>query len=245
MEDLRFGAVVRAARMTRRWRQRDVAARAGVSQATVWRVERGRIDEMTVSTVRRVCKALEIRIELQPRGRGADLDRMVNARHSALHESVARALARAFPRWEMAHEVSFSIWGERGVIDLLLWHPGRRALLIIEFKTELVDTGELLGTMDRRRRLAPEIVAERGWEPLTVSTWVIVARSRTNERRLSSFRTVLRSAFPLEGRRMLRWLREPAGVVAGLSLWALTEGESVAPVQRVRRPTAKGSRPAT
>jgi hypothetical protein len=131
------------------------------------------------------------------------------------------------------------------VIDLLLWHPGRRALLIIEFKTELVDTGELLGTMDRRRRLAPEIVAERGWEPLTVSTWVIVARSRTNERRLSSFRTVLRSAFPLEGRRMLRWLREPAGVVAGLSLWALTEGESVAPVQRVRRPTAKGSRPAT
>jgi transcriptional regulator with XRE-family HTH domain len=245
MEDLRFGAVVRAARMTRRWRQRDVAARAGVSQATVWRVERGRIDEMTVSTVRRVCKALEIRIELQPRGRGADLDLMVNARHSALHESVARALARAFPRWEMAHEVSFSIWGERGVIDLLLWHPGRRALLIIEFKTELVDTGELLGTMDRRRRLAPEIVAERGWEPLTVSTWVIVARSRTNERRLSSFRTVLRSAFPLEGRRMLRWLREPAGVVAGLSLWALTEGESVAPVQRVRRPTAKGSQPAT
>jgi transcriptional regulator with XRE-family HTH domain len=240
MEDLRFGAVVRAARMGRRWRQRDVATRAGVSQATVWRVERGRVDEMTVSTVRRVCKVLDIRIELQPRGRGADLDRMVNARHTALHESVVRVLARAFPNWEMAHEVSFSIWGERGVIDLLLWHPGRRALLIIELKTELVDAGELLATMDRRRRLAREIVAERGWDPVSVSTWVIVARSRTNERRLSSFRTVLRSASPVEGRRMLRWLQDPAGAVAGLSLWTVAESAPVSPVRRVRLETAKG-----
>ena len=88
----------------------------------------------------------------------------------------------------MAHEVSFSIWGERGVIDLLMWHPGRRALLIIELKTEIVDTGELLGTMDRRVRLARKIAEERGWDPLTVSSWIVLAplaHQRSPHRRAS------------------------------------------------------------
>ena len=175
MVDLRFGTIIRAARVKRCWRQRDLSVRAGVSRAAIWRAEHGRVDEMTLASIRRICDPLEIRVELQARGRGADLDRMINARHSGLHESVARALSRDFPEWEMAHEVSFSIWGERGVIDLLLWHPGRRALLIIELKTEIVDTGELLGTMDRRRRLARKIAEERGWDPLTVSAWIVVA----------------------------------------------------------------------
>ena len=45
----------------------------------------------------------------------------------------------------LAPEVSFSIYGERGVIDILAWHPGRRALLIIELKTDIVDVNELVG----------------------------------------------------------------------------------------------------
>ena len=131
MEDLRFGATIKAARVKRGWRQSDLAARAGVSQATVWRVERGHVPEMKVAAIRKVAAALDVRVELLPRGRGADLDRLLSARHSALHESVARALAHDFPEWLMASEVSFAIWGERGIIDLLLWHPGRRALLIL------------------------------------------------------------------------------------------------------------------
>ena len=165
VDDLRFGNTIRAARLKRAWRQVDLARRADVSQTVVSRVERGQIPEMTLAVLRRVAAALEIRLELLPRGRGAELDRLLNARHSALHESVASVLAHDFPDWVMASEVSFSIWGERGVIDLLLWHPERRALLIIEFKTELVDVGDLLSTMDRRRRLAAQIVKSRGWRP--------------------------------------------------------------------------------
>jgi hypothetical protein len=135
----------------------------------------------------------------------------------------------------MAHEVSFSIWGERGVIDLLLWHPGRRALLIIELKTEIVDTGELLGTMDRRRRLAREIVEDRGWDPLTVSAWIVVSPSRTNERRIAEQRSVLRSAYPAGAREMRRWLRDPVGSVAALSSWPESEGSPSSPIRRVRR----------
>ena len=238
MEDLRFGTTIRVARVRRRWRQKDLAMRAGLSRATIWRAEGGHIEELTLGVIRRICEPLEIRVELQPRSRGADLNRMVNARHSALHESVARALARDFPDWEMAHEVSFSLWGERGVIDILLWHPGRRALLIIEIKTEIVDTGELLGTMDRRRRLAREIVKERGWDPLTVSAWIIVAPSRTNERRIAEHRSVLRSAYPADGRQMRRWLRDPIGPIAALSPWWELSTGSAAPSRRVRRPQA-------
>jgi transcriptional regulator with XRE-family HTH domain len=144
VEDLRFGMTVRRARQKRGWRQVDLARKSGVSQPAISRVESGQIPEMTLGVLRQVAGALEIRLELMPRGRGAELDRLLSARHSTLHESVARALAHDFPDWTMASEVSFAIWGERGVIDLLLWHPDRRALLIIEFKTELVDVGDLL-----------------------------------------------------------------------------------------------------
>lgn len=235
--DLRFGSIIRAARVKRRWRQADLASRAHVSRAAIWRVERGHLDEMTVGVIRRICESLEIRVELRARSRGADLDRLVNARHSALHESVARAIRRDFPDWEMRHEVSFSIWGERGVIDLVLWHPGHRALLIIELKTEIVDTGELLGTMDRRRRLAREIVKGEGWDPLTVSGWIIVAPSRTNDRRIAEHRSVLRSAYPADGRHMRRWLRDPVGSIAALSRWADPAKAQLAPTKRVREST--------
>ena len=63
---------------------------------------------MTLHVLRQVAAALEIRIELLPRGRGADLDRLVTERHSRLHESVARALRHDLPEWVMASEVSFS-----------------------------------------------------------------------------------------------------------------------------------------
>jgi transcriptional regulator with XRE-family HTH domain len=239
MDDLLFGRAIRLVRVKRRWRQEDLAIRAGVSRAAIWRAERGRIDELTIAMLRRICEPLEIRVELLPRGRGTDLERLVNARHSALHESVARALATAFPAWEFAPEVSFNIYGERGVIDLILWHPGRRALLIIEFKTELVDTGDLLSTMDRRRRLASEIVAKRGWVPRTVSTWVVVARSRTNERRIADHQAVLRSAFPDDERDVMRWLADPDGTVNGLSMWRSPRGTSFAPTHRVHRAASR------
>jgi hypothetical protein len=140
----------------------------------------------------------------------------------------------------LAPEVSFSIYGERGVIDILAWHPGRRALLIIELKTDIVDVNDLVGSADRRRRLARTIVAERGWDPATVSAWVIVAPSRTNRRRVAAHEAMLRAAFPMDGRGMRAWLRDPVRSVAALSFWPDSHGRAVRPdvrpVRRVRRP---------
>jgi hypothetical protein len=115
-----------------------------------------------------------------------------------------------FDGWEVRPEVPFSEYGERGVIDLLLWHAASRSLLIIELKTELVDFNELLGTLDRKRRLAPSIARQLGWEPASVSTALLVADSMTNRRRAGAHAPLLRAALPDGGRALVQWLRAPS-----------------------------------
>jgi transcriptional regulator with XRE-family HTH domain len=232
MDDLRVGAAFRAVRRRRGWRQSDVAARAGVSRSFVSLVERGHLDLVSLSTLRRLGRTLDIRLDIYARWRGGELDRLLNARHSALHESVASYLL-TLPGWTLAPEVSYSIYGERGVIDVLAYHAPTRSLLVIELKTQLVDINELVGSMDRRRRLAPRIAADRGWPVRTVSCWVIVSRGRTNRRRIEAHRSMLRAAFPVRGQAMRAWLRRPGEAVAGLSMWSDANPRDAGP--RARR----------
>jgi hypothetical protein len=152
--------------------------------------------------------------------------------------------------------VSFAIYGERGVIDILAWHPARRALLVIELKTDIADVNELVGTADRKRRLAEQIAVERGWDfggGATTSVWVIVAPGRANRRRVHAHQSMLRAAFPVDGRAIGRWLREPVGAVRCLSFWPDAHGQNVGhgmvPVRRVAQrpaalPRARARRPA-
>src|SRR2546428_13946941 len=77
------------------------------------------------------------------------MGRLVNSRHSAMHEGFARLLG-ALRGWTFDPEVSFSYFGVRGVIDVLGWHPEAATILVIEPKTEIVDVQDLMGTMDRR-----------------------------------------------------------------------------------------------
>jgi transcriptional regulator with XRE-family HTH domain len=214
-----LGARFRAVRIRRGWRQLDVARRVGLNASTISRIERGHLERVPLGTLLGVARVLDIQVSLAARSRGADLDRLVSGRHSGLHESVARWFAQELPEWTLDPEVSFSIYGERGVIDILAWHAGHRALVVIELKTDIVDVNELIGQMDRRRRLARRIAAERGWDPLTISTWVIVAFGRTNRARLAAHRALLRNAFPDDGRSIRGWLHRPDRRIAALSLW--------------------------
>ncbi|HEX4898608.1 MAG TPA: helix-turn-helix transcriptional regulator, partial [Candidatus Limnocylindrales bacterium] len=208
MDDVTLGLSLRRVRLRRDERQADVAARAGVGTSAYSEIERGLLDGVTLRTLRRVCGALEVRLDLLPRWRGGDLDRLIHGRHAVMGAVLARRLAQN--GWEVVPEASFSIYGERGVIDLLAWHPGRGALLIVELKTELVDANEMLGSMDRRLRLARRIAAERGWlEPATVSGWVVIAESSMNRRRVGAVQQLLRAAFSEDGRAAKRWLRSP------------------------------------
>ncbi len=89
------------------------------------------------------------------RWRGGELDRLLNARHSAMHELVAGRFAQ-LPGWQIVPEASFSIYGERGAVDVLGWHAARGMLLVVELKTEIVDVQDLLASVDRKRRLADQ-----------------------------------------------------------------------------------------
>lgn len=236
----RFGATMRAVRIKRGWRQIDVATRAGVHRSLVGSIERGHIERVSVGAVLLVARALDVRVSLVGRWRGGDLDRLVGGRHGQLHEAVSRWFAERQAAWTLVPEASFSIYGERGIVDILAWHADRRALLLIELKTDIVDVNTLVGVMDRRRRLARRIVADRGWDPLTISTWVLVARGRTNQARLSAHRSVLRRAFPVDGRTIDGWLRRPDRSIDALSLWAAPDDGGVAAPElaarhRVRR----------
>jgi hypothetical protein len=66
------------------------------------------------------------------------------------------------PEWQVVPEVTYSICGEGRVIDVVAGHAASCTSLVIELKTILVDTHEVIGSADRRRRLAIRMAAERG-----------------------------------------------------------------------------------
>ena len=237
MTDQRFGAAIRFLRIRRGWRQVDLAARAGVSQSTVSRMERGHLATLTLEAIRLVAAALDLRVDVLGRWRGGDLDRLLGAGHSALHEAVARHLDRR-AGWRFASEVSFSNYGDRGIIDLLAWHEPTRSLLVIELKTEFVDMNELIGTLDRKRRNATQIARKRGWlvEPSGVSVWVIVADTSTNRHRATDHRAMLGTAYPSDGRSMRGWLRTPIGEIRCLSFWPVSHPGTATARSGVRQP---------
>jgi transcriptional regulator with XRE-family HTH domain len=238
------GARFRAVRIKKGWRQQDVADQAHVSRTMVSRIERGRFGNLPLDDLLAVARALGVRVDWKLISIDVDLDRLMNARHSGLHESVARDFL-SFAGWTLVPEVSYSIFGERGIIDILAWHAGSRTLLVIELKTAIVDVNDLMGKMDQKQRLAAVIARKRGWNPLHVAAWVIVADGATNRRVVARHRTTLRAAFPTDGRSVRGWLRNPSDPVRVLSFWsnahAVSGKRGFATVRRVRRPRAQAA----
>jgi hypothetical protein len=159
---------------------------------------------------------MDVRVDCVARWRGGDLDRLLSRRHSMLAEQVA-GLLQAQSGWVVLPEVSFAIYGERGVIDQLGWHEDTAQILVVELKTEFVDINEALGTLDRKVRLARTIAAERGWIPKLVSVWLVVSETRTNHRHAAEHSTLLGSRFKMDGRQLGAFLRNPSAATAGLA----------------------------
>ena len=240
MEDLAIGRLFREIRVRLGWPQAVVADRGAISQSAYSDIERGRLGTVPMGKLRRVAAVLEVRLSLEPRWRGADVDRVMSSRHAAMADAVVQRLART--GWEVRPEVSFNHYGERGVVDLVAWHAESRTVLLVELKTELVDPGDLLAVTDRRRRLAARIAEPLGWAPRHVGQWVVVAESRTNRRRVAAVRSLIRAALPDEGHALASWLLRPAGTIAALSFLSNSSGagesQRYAPRLRVRRARA-------
>ena len=195
---------------------------------------------MRLGEIERCAVALGARIDHLVRWHGGDLDRLVNGRHSALHEAFAQTFGR-LPGWTFVPELSFAIAGERGVIDVVGRHVSG-VMLIVELKSELVDLQELLGTLDRKVRLARRIATSRGWPATEVGAWLVLAEGRTNRRHVEAHAALLRAALPDRGVAMRRWLHQPASPIRALTFLSYAPGvvtrRTIVTRSRVRLPRA-------
>lgn len=98
VDDRTSGLVIRSLRRRRGWSQRELAARVGISQSTVSRAERGWLGELTLRAIRALFAALEARVELAPRWRGAQLERLLDEDHGIVVSQVARRLEASVGR---------------------------------------------------------------------------------------------------------------------------------------------------
>ena len=230
MDAIRIGLSLRALRIRRRLTQSELASATGLSRSAIGRLERGHIEVATLRTVTRVAAALGASVSVRILWHGEGLDRLLDSAHANITEAVLRLLRDH--GWEVATEVTFNAYGERGSIDILAFHAATRSLLVIEIKSIVPDLQAMLGTLDRKVRLAAKVARDRGWQPDTVSRVLVLPDDRTARRRVAEHQSTFETALPARTTAVRRWLRKPVGALAGLVF--LSDVHGVSTRHRVR-----------
>jgi len=142
--------------------------------------------------------------------------------------------------WEVAVEVTFNDFGDRGSIDAFAWHPQFGAVLVVEVKSVVPDAQATLMPLDRKTCLGAKIARDRGWVAKSVSRLLVVADQTANRRRVNRFAAMFDAALPVRGRAVREWFRSPIGSISGLLFLPDSPPGSVRRVstgrQRVNRP---------
>lgn len=238
MDRIRFGRSVKSLRVRRSWRQEDLAAASGLSSSSVGRIEHGKIQRMTWGDLVAVTEALDGQLGLDFRWRGGDLDRLLDAAHAAIVESLVGIYRLA--GWEVVVEATFSEFGERGSIDVLAWHAPTGHVAVNEVKATIADAGRTVMGVDRKGRLAPIVARKLGWACRGVSRFLVVAEGATARRRVAQHAAIFRTSFPLGGRESRTWIEKPtvrpvAGLMFLSSALGVGANKSQSATSRVRR----------
>jgi transcriptional regulator with XRE-family HTH domain len=231
MDAVRLGLSIRALRRHRRWTQAELGRRANVSQSLIARIERGRADRVTPVVLGRICAALGARLVVCVHWQGEALDRLLDAEHAALVETVVGILQRL--GWLCATETAFAVDGDRGSVDVLAFHPATGWLLVIEAKSVIPDIQATLASLDRKARLGALIARRHGWRPYAVGRILVVTEQRTNRRRVQLVSRTFDSHLPDRGWAIRRFLANPSGSMRGL--WFLSSTTEAAGRHRVAR----------
>jgi transcriptional regulator with XRE-family HTH domain len=208
---------VRTVRLGRGWAQETLADRAGLSDDTISRIERGGLAGVTLGTLVRVVEALGASVHVQIRWRGELLDRLIDTAHAAIQQDVAHMLTRL--GWDVRVEVSFNHYGDRGRVDILARHPTVRILAVIEIKSALGDLQDTLGRLDVKVRLGRQLAHELGWSDAVAVVPVLVIGDSRRARGTVSSHPTLFARFTVRGRRAVAWLRHPASPMPDGLLW--------------------------
>jgi transcriptional regulator with XRE-family HTH domain len=239
VDRMRFGRAIRALRGRRDWRQADLAERSGLSRSVVGRIELGRSERIAFGDLEAVARALDGQLELAFRWRGESLDRLIDERHAAIVDEVVRIYRDA--DWDVVVEASFSIYGERGSIDVFGWHRRAELVAVNEIKASVPEAGNTVMGVDRKARLAPEIARDRGWRCRGVARFLVVGDGSTSRDRIARHADIFRTAFPAGTRASLAWIRDPStpppsGIIFVSPRNARGTGSARRPGPPIRRP---------
>ncbi len=239
MDLTRVARLVVAVRRDNHLRQVDLAKKANVGQGIVSRIERGDFGGMALQTIDRVARELQIDLRLEARWHGGAGDRLVDRDHARLVEMVVATLGRL--GWDVLVEFSFNVYGERGSVDVLAFHPGTRSLLIVEVKTRLTDLQAFLASFGRKVRLVPGVVrAERGWDVDAIGRLLVAADSSTNRAIVRRHQATFDTSFSGRAQEVRRWIEAPTGELD--AIWFVGRGVG-APAPRPVRVRRTRSRP--
>ena len=216
VDDMRVGRILRALRRRRGLTQKDLGRRANASQQAISLIERGHGGRLSGDTVRRVFAALDARWAPTVSWRGGDLDRLLDAEHAKLVGEISRRLADA--GWEVAVEVTYSDFGDRGSVDVLAARRDAQAMLVVEVKSELTAIEATLRKLDEKVRIVQgSIGRERfGFRPRSVGRLLVLPSTNVARRRVAGSSDVLDVALPDRAGRVREWLRAPMGALAGI-----------------------------
>jgi transcriptional regulator with XRE-family HTH domain len=233
MDDVRLGRTLRALRHRMVWRQSDLADKARVSQDVVSRIERGLLADMPLTKVRRVVAALQGEMQMTIIWRGGELARVLDEGHASLVGAMIVLLRHN--EWQVRPEVSYSVFGERGSIDILAWHEATCTLLVIEVKTELVSVEQTIRKLDEKSRLAARIAAaEFAWRPRATARLLLLPDISTPRRHVGRHEAVLGVAYPVRGSGVRSWLSSPSGSISGLMFLGRVAHRSFRSRRRIR-----------
>jgi transcriptional regulator with XRE-family HTH domain len=218
MDDARIGRVARQLRRRKGWRQKDVAARVGCHQTTISRLERGYWTALSLALVRRIFAELGGGFEGLVKWRAGDVDRLLDEKHAEILEAVAR---RSSGSWLLHPEVTYSVYGERGSIDLLALREADLAAVVYEIKGDMTSVEATIRKHGDKTRLAARIILNNwGWRPKQIAKILVVEDTMTARRVVSRHEATFRAAYPTPTSVMRRWLRDPHGDIA--SVWFLS-----------------------
>lgn len=217
MREQEIGRLFRMLRYRREWTQVQAAEKAGISRAVAQKIEHGDAATVSMVLVRKYAAAFDLRVDFLLLGRGAEVARLLDEEHAQIVGELAAFLKRN--GWVIEPEASFNVYGDRGRVDLLAYHPGTKTVLMIEVKTILTDLGDMFGSMNVKQRVVRSMARERHWEVETVGTLLAVADTvpsrgvvRDHAALFDEFEPLASGirkwlAHPTGARRMLLWIK--------------------------------------
>jgi hypothetical protein len=181
-----------AVRDTRRaigWTHAQLSVRTDISQSRISRFESGAIDCVSLAEAGRLLDVLRIRAELavaRPHVASGPWQRdAAHARCVAYAAGRLRAMG-----FDVRLEVEILDFRSRGWIDLVAFHRERRALLVAEVKTEIVDMGAAQRQLAWYSRSAGDAVRSFAWRVDVSASALLVLATDANENRLAENRSL-------------------------------------------------------